>query len=604
MKADERTEGRAPARVVLTPRVLAYLRPYAPIFVLSLVQVFLLAGFELAKPWPLKFVVDSVLGDRPVAGLLGRLSATELLAIACFSIVAIQAAHAGLSYWNNRTTISIGQRLVNDLRSDLYGHLQRLSLSFHASRHVGDLLYRLIADTFAVQGLTMNGIYPIASALVFAVGMMIVLFRLDFGLAVMALGIGPILFVTIRSMSAQINVQSRIAREQESDVYTIVQHGLTAIRVVQAFTQEEAEHRRFLERSREALGANLRLYLAQTFYSGLVNTLTAAGTALVLWFGARRVLAGDLSVGEILVFLGYLASLYVPIANVSQSLGTIEGARAGLRRVFEILDEPGAVSGTRILERAAVRGEIRFENVSFSYDGSRPVLSSVDVRVPPGTSIALVGPTGAGKSTLAGLLPRFHDPSSGRVLLDGVDLRELELKSLRRSISMVLQPPLVFGATMRENIAYGRAGAAPAEIEKAAELARLGSLLERLPLGLDTVIGEGGATLSEGERQRLTIARALLRDAPILILDEPTASVDSETEAALMTGLRTLMRGRTTFLIAHRLSTVREVDQILVIRDGQVVESGSYQTLMAQKGFFTRLVELQSAAPESRSSVP
>lgn len=584
------------ARPPLARRLWQYLRPYRVPFALALAQVFFMSVFDLLRPWPLKIVVDSVLGDRPLPlGLDPGLGKPAMLAACAFSLVVLQALLGAFSYWNNRTTITIGQRMVNDLRSDLYQHLQRLSLTFHANRQVGDLLYRLTADTYAVQTLTMNGVFPIVSAAMFLGGMTVVLARLDWVLTLVALGVCPVLYAAIRRMSGRISDVSVSARELESGMYSIVQNGLSAIRVVQAFTQEQAEHRRFLDQSSASLLANRRLYLVQTAYGGVVNTLIAAGTGLVLWLGAWRVLSGDMSVGDVLVFLGYVAALYAPVSAVSQTYGTIQGAKAGIWRVFEILEAPEVVnSGPVVLDRRALRGEVRFEDVGFSYDGRRAVLSNVSFVAPAGGSVALVGPTGAGKTTIVSLLPRFYDPRAGRVLLDGRDLREFQLASLRGRIAMVLQPPIVFAATVRENIAYGRPGASPAEIERAAELAQLAPFLARLPRGLETQIGEGGATLSEGERQRLTIARALLRDAPILILDEPTASLDAETEALLVAGLRTLREGRTIFIIAHRLSTVRDADSIVVVRDGRVVEQGRYADLVARQGWFARLVRLQA----------
>jgi len=586
----------APSRPPVGRKLARYLWPYRGRFGFAIAQVALMSACDLLKPWPLKIVVDNVLGDLPLPfGLVTELGKPELLALCAASLVVFHAGLGVLSYWNNRTTITIGQQMVNDLRSDLYQHLQRLSLAFHANRQVGDLMYRLTADTYAVQTLTMNGVFPIVSATMFLGGMMIVLVRLDWMLTLVALAVCPVLFLAINRMTGRITDVSVSARELESDVYTSVQHGLSAIRVVQAFTQEEAEHRRFIAQSTASLVASRRLYLVQTAYAGVVNTLIAAGTALVLWLGAWRVMSGAMTVGDVLIFLGYVAALYAPVAAVSQTYGSIQSAKAGFWRVLEILEAPEIVeSGPVVLERDKLRGEIRFENVTFSYDGQRTVLADVSLVAPAGTSVALVGPTGAGKSTLISLLPRFYDPGAGRLLLDGTDLREFQLESLRRNIAMVLQPPLVFAATVRENIAYGRPGATLAEIESAAESAQLGPFLSRLPAGLETRIGEGGATVSEGERQRLTIARALLRDAPILILDEPTASVDAETEALLVAGLKKLMKGRTIFIIAHRLSTVRDADQIVVVREGRVVEQGSYEALVAQQGFFAKLVRLQT----------
>ncbi len=588
----------ARAKPPIFRKLVGYLRPYRVPFAFALAQVGLMSACELLKPWPLKIVVDNVLGAAPLPfGLVATVGKPAMLAVCAATLVAVHGLLAALAYWNNRTTISIGQQMVNDLRSDLYQHLQRLSLSFHANRQVGDLLYRLTADTYAVQTLTMNGVFPVVSAAMFLGGMTIVLVRLDWMLTLVALAVCPVLYVAIQRMTGHITEVSVSVRELESDVYSSVQHGLSAIRVVQAFTQEEAEHRRFLAQSTASLSASRRLYLVQTAYSGVVSTLIAAGTAFVLWLGAWRVMSGTMTVGDVLVFLGYVAALYAPISAVSQTYGTIQSAKAGIWRVFEILEAPEVVkSGPLTIDRAKLRGEIRFEAVDFSYDGNRRVLSDVSLSVPAGTSIAFVGPTGAGKTTLVSLLPRFYDPRSGRVLVDGVDLREFQVESLRRNIAMVLQPPIVFPATVRENIAYGRPGASAAEIERAADLAQLGPFLARLPAGLDTRIGEGAANISEGERQRLTIARALLRDAPILILDEPTASVDAETEALLVAGLKTLMKGRTIFIIAHRLSTVRDADQIAVLRDGRIIEHGSYPALVAQSGFFDKLVRLQGGA--------
>jgi ATP-binding cassette subfamily B protein/subfamily B ATP-binding cassette protein MsbA len=326
----------------------------------------------------------------------------------------------------------------------------------------------------------------------------------------------------------------------------------------------------------------------------MVNVVIALGTALVVWVGARHVLSGILTVGEMVVFTSYLASLYGPINSILQAYGLIQGAKAGVQRVFEILEvERDLKEGPRVFPVAGARGEVAFNEVSFQYLPDQPVLKQIDLRVRPGEKVAIVGPTGAGKSTLVSLLPRFYDPQAGRVTIDGVDVRELQLKSLRRQIAMVLQPPLVFPFTMRENIAYGRPEATLEEVVSAARLACIHDFIVQLPQGYDTVVGEQGATLSEGEKQRLTIARAILRGAPILILDEPTSSVDAETEALIMAGLERLMAGRTTFIIAHRLSTVRRADLIVVLRAGRIVEQGSFAELIHRQGPFASLYRTQ-----------
>lgn len=584
----------------LKRQVFASLRPYRALFSFALAQVALIAGAELLKPWPLKLIIDHVLGGQPLAWpLVAGWSREGLLLAACAGLVGIYLVLGGLNVLNNYTTIRIGQSMVNDLRGALYNHLQRLSLAFHHRRQVGDLLYRVTADTYAIQTLTMNGVFPILASLILLVGMTAVMLRLDWLLTLLALGICPLLFVTISAMSGRINAAATTAHERESTIYSLVQRTMSAIRVIQAFTKEEEEHRRFMAASADSLKANLRLYNLQTLYAGVVNIVIAVGTALVVWVGARHVLDGVLSVGELVVFTSYLASLYGPINTISQTLGMVEGARAGLTRVQEILAvERGLPEGKRVMSKAEIRGEIRFERVTFAYPASQPVLHDVDLQVAPDQTVAIVGPTGAGKSTLVSLLPRFYDPQEGRVLIDGTDVREFTLASLRQQIAMVLQPPLVFPITIGENIAYGRPGASSEAIEQAARLARIHEMIVRLPQGYNTLVGEQGATLSEGERQRLTIARALLRDAPILILDEPTSSVDAETEALIMEGLERLMAGRTTFIIAHRLSTVRRADVILVVRGGQIVEQGAFADLMRRQGPFATLYRTQFSTQE------
>jgi ATP-binding cassette subfamily B protein/subfamily B ATP-binding cassette protein MsbA len=576
------------------------LRPYRGLFAFALVQVILIGGAELLKPWPLKLIIDHVLGSQPLTWpLVAGWSRETLLLAVCGGLVSIYLVLAGLNVLNNYTTIRIGQSMVNDLRGALYNHLQRLSLAFHHRRQVGDLLYRVTADTFAIQTLTMNGVFPIVTAVVLLTGMSLVMLRLDWVLTLLALSVCPVLFLTISTMSSRINAAALAAHERESTIYTLVQRTMSSIRVIQAFTKEEEENRRFMAASAASLEASLRLYTLQTFYSGIVNVVIAIGTALVVWIGARHVLDGTLSVGELVVFITYLASLYGPINTISQTLGLIEGGKAGLRRVQEILTvEHDLPEGKRELSADQVRGAIVFDRVSFAYTPGQPVLREASLQVAPGQTVAIVGPTGAGKSTFVSLVPRFYDPQEGRVLLDGTDIREWTLASLRRQVAMVLQPPLVFPISLHDNIAYGQPGASREAVEQAARLARIDETIARLPQGYDTIVGEQGATLSEGERQRITIARAILRDAPVLILDEPTSSVDVETEALIMEGLEQLMGGRTTFIIAHRLSTVRRADVIIVVRNGQIVEQGAFAELLNRQGPFAALYNTQFSKQE------
>jgi ATP-binding cassette subfamily B protein/subfamily B ATP-binding cassette protein MsbA len=437
------------------------------------------------------------------------------------------------------------------------------------------------------------------SAAVLLGGMLIVLFPLDPTLTLLALTVVPILFALISGFNRKIvNVATEV-RNTESRVYSVVQWAMSSIKVVQAFTKEEEEHRRFMGASGESLRATLRLYNWQTLYSGAVNVVIAGGTALVVYAGARAVISGALSVGQLIVFVSYLAQLYAPINQITQSWGLIAGARVGARRIFEILDtEADLQDGSRAFPLGGAHGNVAWRNVSFRYRPEMPVLTGIDLKVPAGHKIAVIGPTGAGKSTLLSLLPRFFDPSAGAVEIDGVDLREYKLKSLRSQIAMVLQPPLIFPLSIRDNIAYGRPGAGDPDIEHAARLAQIHDLIISLPQGYDTVVGESGASLSEGEKQRITIARALLRAAPILILDEPTSALDVSTEAQVMAGIERLMAGRTTFIIAHRLSTVRRCDRIVVLRDGAIVEAGTLPELLRQDGVFAEYYRTQFAPEE------
>ena len=576
--------------------VFRRMRPHLWRFILAILGVAVGATMEVLKPWPFKIVIDNVLGGKPLdVARAANYSREDLLLTACAAGVIIFLLAGILTVINNYVTVSIGQRMVNDLRGQLFDHLQRLSLGFHRRREIGDLMVRIVYDTFAIQTITMNGLFQILSSTIMLLGMFIVMLRIDITMTLIALGVVPILVILIASVSGTINQLASEARIKESNLYTVAHRALASIHVVQAFTREAESYREFVESSSESLGENLRLYTFQSIYAGAVSVVIAMGTALVMYFGALHVMRAQITIGELTVLTAYLVSLYAPINQIFQTYGLVESAKAGLRRCLELLaidpeiqDRPGA----RALGR--VRGEIEFDNVVFAYEASNPVLKGISFKANAGESIAIVGPSGAGKTTMASLVTRFYEPQRGSIKIDGNDLREVTLASLRKNIAVVLQPPLVLGDTLAANIALGKPGATELEIRRAAEMARLGPVLAKLPHGLDEQVGQGGHSLSEGEAQRVTIARALLKDAPILIMDEPTSALDTETESMVLAAVREAMQGRTTLVIAHRLSTIQSADRILVLRDGAIEEQGTFQELLSRGGFFSYLYNLQA----------
>jgi ATP-binding cassette subfamily B protein/subfamily B ATP-binding cassette protein MsbA len=576
--------------------VFRRMRPHLWRLAFALTAVALTSAGEVLKPWPLKIVIDDVLRHGSIANArLASLTRPELLTAACAALVVLYVALAILNVTNNYITIAIGQRMVNELRAQMFDRLQRLSLSFHRRREVGDLMVRIAYDTFSLQTIAMNGIFPVVSSIVMLAGMIIVMFKMDASLTLAAVAVVPLLIVLMIAVSRRIDELASGARIKESRLYTVAHQALAAIHVVQAFTREEESYREFVQSSSESLGETLKLYTFQTLYAGAVNVMIALGTAVVIYIGALHAESGKLTIGDLIVFTTYLASMYAPVNQVFQTYGLIEGAKAGLKRCLELIDiEPDIKDRPNARALGRARGEIEFDNVVFSYDAARPVLKSISFRAEPGQTIAIVGPSGAGKTTMASLAARFYDPIGGTIRIDGTDIRELTLASLRGNIAMVLQPPMILAGTMRSNIALGRPLATERQIEQAASMARLDSLISRLPRGLDEIVGQGGHALSEGEAQRVTIARALLKDAPMLIMDEPTSALDTETESMVLEAVRELMRRRTTLVIAHRLSTIQNADLIVVLRDGLITERGSFSELLSQRGFFSYLYNLQS----------
>jgi ATP-binding cassette subfamily B protein/subfamily B ATP-binding cassette protein MsbA len=551
----------------------------------------------LLQPWPLKLVIDSVLGSESPPALLATASRPALLGVLAAVVIALQIVVGALAMLGTNLVIRAALRMVFRLRCALFEHLQKFSLSFHDATKVGDSLYRVAWDTYAVQTLLNNAIVPATTATLTLLGIAVVMALRDWRVTVAALAIAGPLVMLIRRLDRPLTRYSLRVHERESDVSSRVQEALTAIRAVQAFAREPLERERFERQAAASLHANLHLTLLQTGSQMVVAALMAVGTAAVLWLAGRRALAGALTPGDVVLLAAYLVMLYKPLETLAYTAVAVQGAAAGARRVLALLDArpdgPDAPGAAPLPGRAF--GGLAFEHVTFAYRAGEPALRDVSLDVRPGEVVAIVGASGAGKTTLASLVVRFYDPQAGRITLDGYDLRALTLRSLRENVALVLQDPIVFGATIRENIAYGRPAATAEEVGRAARAANAHEFIAALPQGYATVVGERGVTLSGGQRQRVAIARAFVKDAPVLILDEPTSALDAENERAILEALARLMKGRTTLIIAHRLSTIRHADRIVVLEGGVVVEQGTHAELLACPRVYARLHSLQAA---------
>jgi ATP-binding cassette subfamily B protein len=617
------------ARLRLLVRALGYFRPDAGRIGLAVGLLLVSIGLNLLKPWPLAILVDTVLGDKPYPTWLpGQVRAwtqpVQLTAIIAVSL-ALHLAYAAVSAGHAYRVIGVGLRGLRRVRDDVFSWLQRLSLRYHHGSEAGDIIFRAGTDTCAFQILFQQGLLIVISATGTLLFMTVAMARLNLYLTAVALLAVPILLVSIKLFGGAMRARGMAAQQAESKVYSLIHQGITALPLIQSHAREHHEQLRFTAHTEQARQHKMAQHGLEVFYWSSISVILGVCTLGVTWVGAQQVLAAKLTLGELLVFLAYVAQLFEPLHQLSQVGATLSSASASTRRVFEILDTPEEVKdrpearpvrrgqdadGLAGLPTSAddmfgggapappgrplqLYGNVAYDDVSFAYGPSRPVLHHVSFKLLAGTSAAIIGPSGAGKTTLLNLLPRFFDPVRGAVLLEGVDLRDLRLEDLRAQIGLVLQEPIILPTTVAENISYGKPHATMDEIAAAACAANASAFIDKLPQQYETVVGEGGARLSVGEKQRINLARVFLKDAPILLMDEPTSALDVESEAQVVASLFALMRGRTTLMVAHRLTTIRRVDKILVMENGCLTEMGAPDDLLAAPGYYARVVSGQ-----------
>jgi subfamily B ATP-binding cassette protein MsbA len=578
------------------------LRPYAwSVFVVFLAMI-VQTSMNLAAPWPLKVVLDNVVGSHHLPGWLSELvkhvaggtGKMHIAAITAIFTVVIAVFGAGASYVANYFTESIGQWVAHDLRMRTYHHLQRLSLRYHENHEVGPLLSTLTTDIGTIQTFASSGTLGIVVDLFTIVGMLGLMFWLNWDFALIAISVTPLLLLLVTRVKKAVKRAIKEVRDNQSQIVALTQQGLQSERVIKAYGAQDFEEFRLGELSRATVESALRARMIKSLVSPVVSVTVAFCVAVVLWRGAYLVVAGTMTAGVLTIFLSYLNRFFKPVQDLAKMTNSIAQTAVAVDRVRAILeadeiipDRPGA------REPAVLRGEVVFDRVQFAYHAESPVLREVSFTIPSGQMVGIVGPTGSGKSTIVSLIPRFYDASGGKILIDGVDVRDYTLQGLRKHVAFVLQDTVLFRGTVAENIAYGTSGASRDEIIRAAKLANADEFISRMPQGYDSMVGDRGMTLSGGQRQRIGIARAVIRDNPILILDEPTAALDTESEQHVIEALERLMKGRTVIMIAHRLSTIRDVDKIIVLKDGVVAEEGRHEELLALGGIYAELHHAQ-----------
>jgi subfamily B ATP-binding cassette protein MsbA len=582
-------------------RLYQFLRPYRVHLAVALIAAFGETAADLLQPWPLKILFDNVFRQKPLPSFLadpvdvvfgaGR---SGVLLFVLFAVLGAALLGAVSSFLGDYIMSRVGNWILFDVRRQLYWHIQRLSLAYHDERRTGDLMSTLTGDIQAVQDMVSSAMIGLVMSVLTLAGMIVIMFLISWRFAVLALSVAPVLFVVVYRFTRRVKKASRDVRRREGEIASIAQEVLSSIRVVQAFTREDYEQSRFERENEERVSASVQAKTLQSALAPIVDVLVAIGTVLVLWYGASQVIEGSLTPGSLLVFMAYLGRLYRPMRDLSKLSDIMYRASVGLERVMEVLSTEQSIRDYPNAHAApAFKGSIQFDHVWFSYREDTPTVEDISFTIEPGQVVALVGSTGAGKTTLAGLIPRFNDPNAGSVLIDGEDVRRYTLVSLRSQIALVLQETVLFHGSVRDNIAYGRPEATQHAIVAAARAANAHEFIEELPAGYDTWIGERGVMLSGGQRQRLAIARAIIRDAPIVLLDEPTTGLDASSEALVVDGMGRLMARRTILVIAHRLSTIMRADQILVLEGGRIVERGIHKELLAAGGRYAELFHLQ-----------
>ena len=579
----------------LLPWTLSFLRPHrrrvSLIAVLLLIQV----GLSALEPWPLKIVIDNVLQGLPLAAVLSRPmtavtggSPFVLLVLVVAGGVLLQVIHQLISVWSTQVQVDTGQRLVYDLRYRLFDHLQALGLHHHIATPTGDAVYRIDVDAYAIENLLIGG-FPLMTSVATLILMFAILLKKDVAVALLSLAVVPFLYLSIRFYTSTLLTREERVKELESSLVQRLYETFSAMRLVKGFARESYEAKRFGAAGGQTMDARLALTWQQSLFSALVTVIAIFGTALVLVIGGLHVMRRQMSIGDLTLVIAYLGAVYGPLSAIAHTSGQLQGAVAGVKRIRSAFALPPESDETDAVDAGHIAGEIRFENVGFTYPDGTDVLHDIAFAARPGEMVALVGLTGAGKTTLVSLIPRFYDPTAGRLLVDGIDARRYRVRGLREKIAIVLQDPVLFSGTIADNIRYGRLDATPREIEEAARAAHAHAFVARLPKRYDTEIAEAGGGLSGGERQRLSVARAILKNAPILILDEPTSSLDAISEEIVFAALRRLRAGRTTVVIAHRLSTVRDADRILVLDGGRIAAQGRHDELLKTSQLYRRM---------------